>query len=151
MKAREIAAKGAEWVRSGEYDYGLINFANPDMVGHSGNLEAATQAVEVVDEALGTLIEAVDAANGVMVITADHGNADEMRVRNKKTAAWEPSTKHSLNPVPFLIFDPKYDGSYCLRSYGPEHNTNLSHVAATNFVLLGEAIPDDLAPPLFAD
>ena len=149
MKAREIAAKGTEWVRSGTFDYGLINFANPDMVGHSGNLEAATQAVEVVDEVLGKLLEAVDAAAGVMVITADHGNADEMRVRNKKTKAWEPSTKHSLNPVPFLIYDPKYDGSYHLKPYSSEHNNNLSHVAATNFVLLGKAIPDDLAPSLF--
>jgi len=149
MKAREIAAKGAEWVQSGTFDYGLINFANPDMVGHSGNLEAATQAVEVVDEVLGKLTKAVDSANGVMVITADHGNADEMRVRNKKTQAWEPSTKHSLNPVPFLIYDPKYDGSYHLKPYGPDHNNNLSHIAATNFVLLGQAIPDDLAPPLF--
>jgi 2,3-bisphosphoglycerate-independent phosphoglycerate mutase len=112
-------------------------------------LEAATQAVEVVDEVLGKLLEAVDAAAGVMVITADHGNADEMRVRNKKTKAWEPSTKHSLNPVPFLIYDPKYDGSYHLKPYSPEHNNNLSHVAATNFVLLGKAIPDDLAPSLF--
>ena len=84
-----------------------------------------------------------------IMITADHGNADEMRVRNKKTKAWESSTKHSLNPVPFLIYDPKYDGSYHLKPYSPEHNNNLSHVAATNFVLLGKAIPDDLAPSLF--
>lgn len=148
MKAREITAQGKALLESGRYPFGLINFANPDMVGHSGDLEAATQAVEVVDECLGTLVETVRQLNGLMLITADHGNADEMKVKNKK-GEWEPSTKHSLNPVPLVIFDPQYDGSWTLKPYGPEHNNNLSHVAATEFVLLGQRIPEDIAPPLF--
>ncbi len=150
MKAREITEKGIALLNSKEYPFGLINFANPDMVGHSGDLDAATTAVEVVDECLGKLMETVRDLNGLMLVTADHGNADEMKVKNKK-GAWEPSTKHSLNPVPLVIFDPQYDGSWKLKPYGPEHNNNLSHVVATEFVLLGQAIPDDVAPPLFAD
>ncbi len=150
MKAREITERGRAMLATGDYQFGLINFANPDMVGHSGNLEAATTAVEVVDECLGKLMETVRSLNGVMLVTADHGNADEMKVKNKK-GEWEPSTKHSLNPVPLVIFDPQYDGSWKLKSYGPEHNNNLSHVAATEFVLLGQTIPGDIAPPLFAD
>ena len=62
----------------------------------------------------------------------------------------EINTKHSLNPVPFMIFDPLYNGDYNLKPFGEDFNNNLSNVAATNFILLGKAVPDDLAPPLFA-
>lgn len=84
-----------------------------------------------------------------MVITADHGNADEMLIRQRGAEQEEPSTKHSLNPVPFLIYDPLFKGGFSLKSLTEGQENNLSHVAATNFILLGLPVPDDLAPPLF--
>ena len=150
MKALEISKKAVEFIRSGEYQYGLINFANADMVGHTGDLQAAIQAVETADAALDNIVRAIDAVNGLLVITADHGNADQMLITNEN-GTLEKSTKHSLNPVPFLVYDPLYDGDYKLKAFGENFENNLSHVAATNFVLLGQTVPDDLAPALFAD
>jgi 2,3-bisphosphoglycerate-independent phosphoglycerate mutase len=150
MKAGEISKKAVEFIRSGEYQYGLINIANADMVGHTGNFQAAIRAVEAADAALGKIVCAVEAVNGLLVVTADHGNADQMLISNK-SGTLEVCTKHSLNPVPFLIYDPLYDGAYKLKPFGKNCENNLSHVAATNFVLLGQAVPDDLAPALFAE
>lgn len=149
MKAREIGAKAVDFIRSGDYDYGLINFANADMVGHTGDLRATVKAVEIVDETLGCIVREIDASGGMMVITADHGNADEMLIRQRGAEQEEPSTKHSLNPVPFLIYDPLFKGGFSLKSLTEGQENNLSHVAATNFILLGLPVPDDLAPPLF--
>ena len=149
MKAFEIGKKAVEFIHSGAYGYGLINFANADMVGHTGNIEAVIEAVESVDQALGNVVEAVEAVNGIMVITADHGNADEMLIKNRVSGETEASTKHSLNPVPFMVYDPLYDSSYRLKNFAVNHNLNLSHVAATNFILMGLEVSDDLAPPLF--
>ena len=150
MKASGISKKAVEFINSGEYQYGLINFANADMVGHSGDFQATVRAVEAVDSALDNIVRAIDAVNGLLVITADHGNADEMLISNQN-GTLEISAKHSLNPVPFLIYDPLYNGDYRLKPFGQEYNNNLSNIAATNFLLLGQAVPDDLAPSLFED
>ena len=150
MKAPGISKKAVEFINSGEYQYGLINFANADMVGHTGDFQATVRAVEAVDAALDNIVRAIDAVNGLLVITADHGNADEMLISNKN-GTLTTSTKHSLNPVPFLIYDPLYNGDYRLKPFGQDYNNNLSNIAATNFLLLGQAVPDDLAPSLFAD
>ena len=150
MKAPGISKKAVEFINSGEYQYGLINFANADMVGHTGDFQATVRAVEAVDAALDNIVRAIDAVNGLLVITADHGNADEMLISNQN-GKLEISTKHSLNPVPFLIYDPLYNGDYRLKPFGQDYNNNLSNIAATNFLLLGQAVPDDLAPSLFAD
>ena len=150
MKAPGISKKAVEFINSGEYQYGLINFANADMVGHTGDFQATVRAVEAVDAALDNIVRAIDAVNGLMVVTADHGNADEMLISNQN-GTLEISTKHSLNPVPFLIYDPLYNGDYRLKPFGQDYNNNLSNIAATNFLLLGQAVPDDLAPSLFAD
>ena len=150
MKAPGISKKAVEFINSGEYQYGLINFANADMVGHTGDFQATVLAVEAVDAALDNIVRAIDAVNGLLVITADHGNADEMLISNQN-GTLEISTKHSLNPVPFLIYDPLYNGDYRLKPFGQDYNNNLSNIAATNFLLLGQAVPDDLAPSLFAD
>ena len=150
MKAPGISKKAVEFINSGEYQYGLINFANADMVGHTGDFQATVQAVEAVDAALDNIVRAIDAVNGLLVITADHGNADEMLISNQN-GTLTTSTKHSLNPVPFLIYDPLYNGDYRLKPFGQDYNNNLSNIAATNFLLLGQAVPDDLAPSLFAD
>ena len=150
MKAPGISKKAGEFINSGEYQYGLINFANADMVGHTGDFQATVQAVEAVDAALDNIVRAIDAVNGLLVITADHGNADEMLISNQN-GTLTTSTKHSLNPVPFLIYDPLYNGDYRLKPFGQDYNNNLSNIAATNYLLLGQAVPDDLAPSLFAD
>ena len=149
MKAGEISNKAVEFIRSGEYQYGLINFANADMVGHTGDFQAAVHAVETIDAALDSILSVIDEMKGLLVITADHGNADQMLIQNCK-GTMEINTKHSLNPVPFMIFDPLYNGDYHLKPFGVDFNNNLSNVAATNFILLGQSVPDDLAPPLFA-
>jgi 2,3-bisphosphoglycerate-independent phosphoglycerate mutase len=151
MKAPEIAAKACELIRRGGHRFGLINFANTDMVGHTGNFKAAVAAAEAVDEALGRIVAALREVGGTALITADHGNADEMMVQNARGEV-EISTKHSLNPVPGIVYDPGYTGAYVLRQPGPDQGVaetpGLSHVTATNFLLLGEEAPEGLAPPL---
>ena len=84
--------------RSGKYDFVLVNFANPDMVGHTGVLDAAIHAVEAVDAGVGEIVEAARAAGGAVLITADHGNCELM----KDPATGQPHTAHTLNPVPLV-------------------------------------------------
>ncbi len=104
--------------------------------------------METVDTALGQVLAALEAKGGVALITADHGNADEMLIFNKKTGKMERSTKHSINPVPVVIFDPGYDGSYHLKPCDQGEPNTLAMVAATNYILMGREIPPDLAAPL---
>ena len=105
------------------------------MVGHTGDFQAALNAVETVDVALNSIVRAIAEMKGLLVITADHGNADQMLIKNCN-GVMEINTKHSLNPVPFIIFDPLYNGNYHLKPFGEDYNNNLSNVAATNFILL---------------
>jgi 2,3-bisphosphoglycerate-independent phosphoglycerate mutase len=151
MKAKEIGAKARQLILSGRFRYGLINFANTDMVGHTGDLAAAVRAAEAVDAALGVIIEALAQTGGTALITADHGNADEMISLNPKTGKREPNTRHSLNPVPAILFDPLYRGpqDYTLRALDGANPNTLSRVAATNYLLLGMVPPDGIDPPLF--
>jgi 2,3-bisphosphoglycerate-independent phosphoglycerate mutase len=97
MSAAEVAARFADEIGDG-YRFGIVNFANPDMVGHTGVIPAAVAAVETVDEWLGVVVEAVEQAGGVSLITADHGNAEEML-----EADGSPDTAHSTNPVPLIV------------------------------------------------
>ena len=98
MSAREAADAFVEHWNSDRPAFAIINFANPDMVGHTGDIEAAVKAVEAVDECLGDVVEAVRASGGACVITADHGNADHMLDEDGSV-----NTAHSLNPVPFIV------------------------------------------------
>ena len=98
MSAREAADAFVGRWRDGGFAFGIINFANPDMVGHTGVIEAAIKAVETTDECLGLVVEAVHAAGGACIVTADHGNADHMLEPDGS-----PNTFHSLNPVPLVI------------------------------------------------
>jgi len=98
MSAREAAEAFTSAWRDGGFRFGIINFANPDMVGHTGVIEAAVKAVETVDECLGRVVEAVQATGGALFVTADHGNADEMLEDDGS-----PDTAHSLNPVPAIV------------------------------------------------
>jgi len=151
MKAPEIAAKAEALIRAGKHRFGLINFANTDMVGHTGNFKAAVAATEAVDAALGRIVAALKAVGGTALITADHGNADEMCVRGAKGEV-EISTRHSLNPVPAIVYDPAFDGGFALRAPAPDQSIadtpGLSHVTATNLLLLGQPVPEDMARPL---
>ena len=98
MSAPEVSKKLNEAVRSGKYDAVIVNFANCDMVGHTGIIPAAVKAVETVDDCVGSLVEAVKEMDGVLFVTADHGNADKMLDENG-----EPFTAHTTNPVPFIV------------------------------------------------
>ena len=99
MSAYGVCDKLVEAIQSGRYDVIIINFANPDMVGHTGVEEAAIKAVEAVDVCVGRAVEAIKEADGVMFICADHGNAEQLV--DYKTG--EPFTAHTTNPVPFIL------------------------------------------------
>ncbi|MCR5011957.1 MAG: 2,3-bisphosphoglycerate-independent phosphoglycerate mutase, partial [Lachnospiraceae bacterium] len=112
MSAPEVSEKLDAAITSGEFDVVVINFANPDMVGHTGVLEAAIKAVERVDACVGAAVEAVKKMDGVLFLCADHGNAEQMI--NKETG--QPHTAHTTNPVPFILYN--YDPAYTLREGG---------------------------------
>ncbi|MBR1146386.1 2,3-bisphosphoglycerate-independent phosphoglycerate mutase [Bradyrhizobium sp. AUGA SZCCT0431] len=99
MSAAELTAKAVEAIDSGKYDLIVLNYANPDMVGHSGNLAAAIKAVETVDTALGKISEAIQRSGGALLVTADHGNCEMMR----DPVTGGPHTAHTTNPVPLLL------------------------------------------------
>jgi len=132
MKANEITASSIEMLKSGKYKFGRINFANGDMVGHTGNMEAAIKAIETVDMQIGKLLQVIKELNGIAIVTADHGNADEMFtiVKGKK----EPKTSHTLNKVPFIIYDPNYNGQFEMAEV---ENAGLTNIAGTILNLLG--------------
>ncbi len=144
MKAKEITDKVIELLRSGDYKFGRTNFPNGDMVGHTGNMQAAITAVETVDKCVGELLAVIKATGGVAVITADHGNADEMFTIDKKGVK-SVKTAHSLNPVPFIIYDPLYQGEYRMADIKEK---GLSNIAATLLNLLGYEKPEDYDPSL---
>ncbi|MFY7867090.1 2,3-bisphosphoglycerate-independent phosphoglycerate mutase [Roseateles sp.] len=142
MKAAEITDAMVAALESGKYKVLRCNFANGDMVGHTGNLRAATIAIEAVDLALGRLMKAVDAAGGVALITADHGNADEMVELDKKTGqpslnkdgSFKAKTAHTLNPVPLILYQ-NIPGLKLGLKQTP--TAGLSNIAATTANLLG--------------
>ncbi len=134
MSAREVTDKLVEAVGTRKYGFILVNFANPDMVGHTGILDAAVEAVRVVDECLGRLWTAARAAGLGVIVTADHGNC-EMMV-DPRTG--EPHTAHTLGPVPFILADPDFRGAK-LRSEGV-----LADVAPTVLQVMGLPQPREM-------
>jgi 2,3-bisphosphoglycerate-independent phosphoglycerate mutase len=142
MKAAEITDAMIAALQSGKYKILRCNYANGDMVGHTGNFRAATMAVEAVDLALARLLPAIEAAGGVALITADHGNADEMFELDKTTkqpalhkdGSYKAKTAHTLNPVPLVLFD-KVSGGKLGLTQTP--TAGLSSIAATVANLLG--------------
>ncbi len=111
MSAYEVADKLVEAIGSDKYDVIVVNFANPDMVGHTGIMEAAVKAIEAVDECVGKAYDALMAKNGAMFICADHGNAEKL-----VDTDGSPFTAHTTNPVPFVLVN--YDEEYTLREGG---------------------------------
>jgi 2,3-bisphosphoglycerate-independent phosphoglycerate mutase len=131
MSAPELTARAIEAIRSGEQDLIVLNFANPDMVGHTGSLAAAVKAVETVDTALGQIAAAIEEAGGSLLVTADHGNCEMMR----DPATGSPHTAHTTNPVPVILVS---RGSTRLR------DGRLADVAPTLLELMGVAKPTEM-------
>ncbi len=132
MKADEITEKSIELLKSSKYKFGRINFANGDMVGHTGKVQAAIEAVEAVDQSIEKLLAVIDELKGIAIITADHGNADEMfTVKNGKK---DPKTSHTLNLVPFIIYDPSNNNQIKMADV---ENPGLTNIAGTVLNLLG--------------
>jgi len=146
MKVREITADTIKLLESGRCRWGRINFPNGDMVGHTGDLDATIEAMEVVDECVERLMRVVDELDGILIYTADHGNADIMFTENNGERS--PKTSHTLSPVPFAIHDPNYDGEYHMVDAIPAASHGLANVAATVFNLLGYDAPEDYLPAL---
>lgn len=141
MKSAEITDVMIEALKSGLYQTLRCNFPNGDMVGHTGSFRAATMAIEAVDLALARMLPVIDALGGVALITADHGNADEMYELDKKThqpkqnkdGSYKAKTAHTLNPVPCILYDNVSGGKLSLKS----GSWGLSNLAATTANLLG--------------
>lgn len=155
MKAAEITDRVVEAIGSGKFDMIRLNYANGDMVGHTGVFQAARIAVETVDLCLGRLMKATQKAGGIMVVTADHGNAEEMYELDKKTGKpkyneeGKPKAKtaHTLNPVWFIVYDPS--GECASLRFNPEiKEPKLTNIAATCFQLLDLEPPELYDPPL---
>jgi 2,3-bisphosphoglycerate-independent phosphoglycerate mutase len=155
MKAMEIAEVAAQALRSGRYDLVRLNIANGDMVGHTGKLEATIESMEVVDRALGVLLAAVQEAGGTYIVTADHGNADDMAMRDKKGEPLRArdgcvlgKTSHTLAPVPFAVGGPGLPTGARVRK--DLAAPGLANVTATFINLLGFEAPEDYEPSLLA-
>ena len=133
MSAPEVCEKLCGAIRSNQYDVIIINFANPDMVGHTGVLAAAVKAIETVDECVGKAVEAVKEAGGAMFICADHGNAEQLIDYETK----QPFTAHTINPVPFILVN--YDDAYTLREGGC-----LADIAPTLIEMMGMTQPEEM-------
>jgi 2,3-bisphosphoglycerate-independent phosphoglycerate mutase len=133
MSAAGVAERAEQEIASGRFGVIIINFANPDMVGHTGVLPATVNAVEVADAALGRVLAAVERKGGVALITADHGNAEFMA----DPATGQPHTAHTTYLVPLILYDPRYQG-------GLAEGGTLADVAPTFLGMLGIAQPPEM-------
>ena len=137
MKAMEVKQEFINAINSNEYKYLRVNFANGDMVGHTGNKDAAIIAAEIVDGCVKEICDLVNSKNGITLVTADHGNLDEMN---------EYQTSHTLNPVMFAIVDSGYNKEYVIND--AIHEPSLGNIAATILNLLGYQKPEEFMKSL---
>ena len=133
MSAPQVCEKLLDAIRSEKYDVIVINFANPDMVGHTGVISAAIKAIETVDECVGKAVQAVKDVDGVLFICADHGNAEQMI----DYTTGQPHTAHTTNPVPFILVN--YDTAYTLKEGGC-----LADIVPTLIQLMGMEQPAEM-------
>ncbi len=145
MKAQAITDEVIALLNTGTYDWGRLNYANGDMVGHTGDLAATKRSMETLDRELGRLMDTVADLGGVLIVTADHGNADIMFTESNGTRT--PKTSHTLSPVVCVIWDPANAGGYQLADI---ERPGLANVAATVMNLLGYDAPADYEPSLLA-
>ena len=149
MQCAAITRAAIAALRSGRFDHVRLNLANGDMVGHTGNFAATVVAIEFVDACLGQLVAACREAGAILLVTADHGNADEMFELDKKGApivvdgVRRPRTSHSLNPVPFIVVDPT--GACRLQS---TPDAGIAQIGGTLLTLFGVPLPPDYLPSL---
>jgi 2,3-bisphosphoglycerate-independent phosphoglycerate mutase len=156
MKAAEITDVVLESIRANKHRFIRLNYPNGDMVGHTGDCLAVEISVEATDLCVGRLLEALKAANGILVLTADHGNADDMFERNKKneividprTGKPKAKTSHSLNPVPCFIFDPAGTSKARLSAAAQKGGLGITSLTATCIKLLGYEPPSDYDPSI---
>ena len=134
MSACEVTEELLTRFQKKHYDLIVLNFANGDMVGHSGIMEAAVLACEAVDRCLGKLVAAFTKAGNTVLITADHGNAEVM----KDPGSADPFTAHSLNPVPFILINDSYKGTRLLEE------GSLRDIAPTILTLMDLPIPEEM-------
>jgi len=134
MSAYEVAEIVLERLDSNKYDVIVVNFANPDMVGHTGVLSAAIKAAEAVDECVGRILDKVKTMGGSAIITADHGNFEKMW----DTAKNQPHTAHTVGDVPLVIFDERYKGCE-LRESG-----RLADIGPTLLEMIGLPQPKEM-------
>ena len=140
MSAKELTMSCAQAIKSGEYAFVVINFANPDMVGHTGNMNATIKAIETVDRCIGQIVNATGEMGGSILITADHGNAEVM-----KGPSGEPWTAHTINKVPLIFIEgekrkiPNMGNEILLRD-----NAGLADIAPTLLQLLNLPIPKEM-------
>ena len=133
MSAPQVCEKLVEAIHSGKYDVIIVNFANPDMVGHTGVEAAAVKAIEAVDACVGKTVEAILEENGVLFICADHGNAEQLI----DYATGEPFTAHTTNPVPFILVNAG-------EGYGLREGGCLADIAPTLIELMGMEQPKEM-------
>jgi 2,3-bisphosphoglycerate-independent phosphoglycerate mutase len=149
MKCAEITDYVLEAIPPGKYDFIRLNYPNGDMVGHTGVYEAVVCSLEAMDLQLGRIARAVEAAGGVLLVTADHGNSDDMFEHDKKSGAVllhpdgspKAKTSHSLNPVPCVLYDSGYSGEYKNGPASLKSGLGISSIAATCIELLGFVPP----------
>jgi len=152
MKCAEITDQVIKAIKSSEQDSIKLNYPNGDMVGHTGIYQAVICAMEGMDLQLGRLKKAVEEVGGILILTADHGNADDMyehdkkgNVKRKSDGSPQAKTSHSLNPVPFIIFDPAYNNEY---EQEFRSDLGISSIAATCMNLMGFEPPEDYDPSI---
>jgi 2,3-bisphosphoglycerate-independent phosphoglycerate mutase len=153
MKAAEITDATLAALRGGGMRHGRINYANGDMVGHTGHLDASVIAVEAVDLCLARIIPTIEKLDGALIVTADHGNCDEMFEVDKKsgelarstTGELRSKTSHTLNPVPCYLYVP---GNDSLRLNEQIEHPGIANVSATAFQLMGYERPEGYEPSI---
>ena len=153
MKAAEITDSTITAIKSGKYNFIRLNYPNGDMVGHTGDLEASIVAIETVDLCLKRLLSVVREAQGIALITADHGNLDEMIELDKtgkakldsSTGEVQKRTSHTLNPVPAIIYDPAFNGEYELSGI---KDAGLANIASSILMLMDLVPPNDYEPSI---
>ncbi len=157
MKAAEITDAVIETIEGGSFEFIRLNFPNGDMVGHTGDLNAAIIAAESIDLCMKRILEAVERTGGIALITADHGNLEEMYELDRKTGKFDldkksglpkHKTSHTTNPVPFIIYDPGFNGEYRLRTPAGKEKPGIANIAATILLLLGFDPPAEYLPPI---
>ncbi|MDR0526900.1 MAG: 2,3-bisphosphoglycerate-independent phosphoglycerate mutase [Spirochaetaceae bacterium] len=154
MKCAEITDAVIEAMRGEKYDFIRLNFPNGDMVGHTGVYQAVICSMEAMDLQLGRIVKAAEETGAVLLITADHGNSDDMFEHDKKTGAVlhkengapKAKTSHSLNPVPCIVYDPQFKGEYNKKL---KEGLGISGIAASCVQLLGFLPPEDYDSSVF--